>query len=96
MRIPGLTFIIVPILCWLLYINFDTIINSITNAYTKHTSQFFGVCALIFCISLLVEHIIRYESSHYNYNPSDMYVLKPITLLFRLGKYINNKLTVNI
>jgi len=96
MKIPGLTFIIVPILIWLVYINFDTVINSITNAYTNNTSQFFGVCALIFCVSLLFEHIIRCENSNHNYDISDMYILKPFTLLFRLGKYINNKLTVNI
>lgn len=96
MKIPGLTFIIVPILIWLVYINFDIIINSITNAYTKHTSQFFGVCTLIYCVSLLFEHIYRCENDNYDYKASDMYFLAPITLLFRLGKYINNKLTVNI
>jgi hypothetical protein len=50
MRIPGLTFIIVPLICWIFYINADIIINFCIKFYNK--TGIIGIILLIFFLCI--------------------------------------------
>lgn len=101
MKIPGLTFIIVPILGWLIYINYNIIINNISKFYQG--TGIFGIVFLLLVYAIIAPII---ESVIYDINDVPTYKraerlidtvsYKPFKLIYKLLIFINNSLTVKL
>lgn len=94
MKIPGLTFIIIPVLCWLLYIYSENIINM----YNINPKGFILICIVIYSLGILVElfgfRVMPFKTDREIINSTILLI--PFILTYKLLVYINNKLTINI
>lgn len=93
MRIPGLTFIIIPIICWLLYISYDNIINY----YNSHPVDFVIISICLYALSVLIELLFKgngQDSIIDVLNNSILFL--PFMLLYKLLAFINKSLTIKL
>lgn len=88
LKIPGLTFLIVPILIWLTIeynANIVTFFSSLTVSDIIHVMLVFSICNVLFCLEQEAEYWDKYLIP---------WVI--IKYIYKILKYINTKLTVEL
>lgn len=94
MRIPGLTFIFGPIICWLLYIYSEFIVITFNNFYDKVGLFRILVCIGVYCViaPLLEASFVEDSAEHY----IDSKTMLPFKLLYEFLIFLNKALSVKI
>ena len=93
MRIPGLTFIIIPLIFWLLYMSYDSIINY----YNSNPAEFIVLSICLYILAVCVEALLKnYGQDNINDVLNNTILLLPFILLYKLLNFINKHLTVNL
>jgi hypothetical protein len=96
MKIPGLTFIIVPILLFVAYINMDVFINIYKNI-EKDPWDFTFRVLLIYLLVFFTELIFfSWGADTFSEWFDTSLFCTPIRVTYKILKYINTKLTVTI
>jgi predicted acyltransferase len=96
MKIPGLTFIVVPILLFIAYINMDVFINIYKNI-EKDPWDFAARVTLIYTLLFFVELMFfQWNAESFSEWFNRSILSTPIRVTYKILKYINTKLTVTI
>lgn len=96
MKIPGLTFIIVPILLFIAYINIDVFVNIYRNI-GKDPEPFLGITATIYILGFFVElFFFHTDSKTMEEWGSKSLFIAPFRITYKVLKFINDKLTITI
>jgi hypothetical protein len=96
MKIPGLTFIVVPILIFVAYINMDVFVNIYKNIEKDpwdFATRVTLIYALTFCLELM---FITWGAESFSEWFDRSILSTPIRVTYKVLKYINTKLTVTI
>ncbi len=93
-KIPGIIFLIVPILLWIGYINYDFIVCSIEQI--ELTWEIIPVSIFTLAFSMLIEVLLRGTFDKLPESPLDLFTLRPIAWIIDILIYINKKLTVEV
>jgi len=96
MKIPGLTFIVVPILLFIAYINIDVFIN-IYKDIEKNPEPFLGLTATIYVLGFFVELFFFHTDCETieEWGSKSLFIF-PFRVTYKILKFINNKLTITI
>lgn len=96
MKIPGLTFIVVPILLFIAYININIFVNAYRNI-EKDPEPFLGITAIIYILGFFVElFFFHTDSETMEEWGSKSLFISPIRVTYKVLKFINDKLTITI
>lgn len=87
-------FLIVPILLWIGYINYDFIIYSIEQI--ELTWKIIPRLLVILIYPILIEVLLRGTFDKLPESPLDLFTLRPIVWIIDILIYINKKLTVEV
>jgi len=94
MRIPGLTFIILPLICWILYLNSDFIIQGYYNNPPMFIISSILLYLFLGLLELLIFRVRPYKTDKEIFESAIIFI--PFFIIYRVLKYINEKLTVKI
>lgn len=95
--IPGIMFIIVPIILWVLYANYDSFLLELQTIYKE--AGIAGIIAIFIMINiclLLIEFLIRIFTETLPEKPIDFLSLISIKVPYKLVQLINKHLTIKI
>lgn len=93
-KIPGIIFLIIPILLWIGYINYDFIVCSIEQI--ELTWEIIPVSIFTLAFSMLIEVLLRGTFDKLPESPLDLFTVRPIAWIIDILIYINKKLTVEV